>query len=96
LEGRSSDRRKVEERILPAAIANRDTANYSGVLLLDPKVPGLRLADLNLNVPIGILLMVSLWVDLVVGTCWTRADAVIGTIETTAAAASPIINFRIT
>jgi hypothetical protein len=49
-----------------------------------------------LNVPIGMLLIVSLWVDLVVETCCTRADALIGTIETSAAAASPITNFLIT
>jgi hypothetical protein len=42
------------------------------------------------------LLIVSLWVDLVIETCCTRADAVIGTTETNAAAASPIINFLIT
>ena len=49
-----------------------------------------------MNVPMGMLVIVFLWMDLVDEPCGTRADAVIGAIETSEVAASPIINFLIT
>jgi hypothetical protein len=41
------------------------------------------------------MLVIVLWMHLVDETCGTRADAVIGAIETSEVAASPIINFLI-